>query len=72
MRRRSQWMFFARRDGTEMVVGRIIHLITFETMRGLMVVERRVERNCFREPGGVRERRLMEQTGILVVFEELT
>jgi hypothetical protein len=35
----------------------------------LVPVECRVERNCFREQEGMRERRLMEQTGIL---EELS
>ena len=67
MRRMSQWMFFARREGTEMVVGRIIHRITFEMMSGFRLVEWRVERNWWREVEGVRERRLMIQTGILVV-----
>ena len=60
-------MFFARREGTEMVVGRIIHRITFEMMRGSRLVEWTVERNWWREVEGVRERRLMVQTGILVV-----
>ena len=60
-------MFFARREGTEMVVGRIIHRITFEMMRGFRLVEWRVERNWWREVEGVRERRLMVQTGIFIV-----
>ena len=67
MRRRSQWIFFARREGTEMVVGRIIHRITFEMVSGSTDVERRVERKFWIVAEGVRERRLMVQTGILVV-----
>jgi hypothetical protein len=67
MTKRSQWIFFARREGTEMLVGRIIQRITFEMVRGLIEVEWRVERKFWREVEGVRERRLMVQTGILVV-----
>jgi hypothetical protein len=67
MTKRSQWIFFARREGTEMLVGRIIQRITFEMMRGLIEVEWRVERKFWREVEGVREMRLMVQTGILVI-----
>jgi hypothetical protein len=67
MRRRSQWMFFARREGTDIVVGRIIQRITFEMVRGLIEVERRVERKFWIEVEELRERRLIVQTGIFTV-----
>ena len=62
----SQWMFLARRAGTDMLVGRIIQRITFEMMRGLMEVEWRVERKVWIVVEGVRERRLIVQTGIFL------
>ena len=66
MRSRSQWMFLARRDGTEMLVGRIIQRITFEMTSGVTDVERRFVRNVWVVVEGVRERRLIVQTGISV------
>ena len=45
MRRRSQWMFWARSLSVEVVVGRMIHRTTRAMVRGLRVVVERMERN---------------------------
>ena len=68
MRRMSQWMFCARSEGTEMVVGRIIHRITRDTTSGLRV-EEWVRKVCKKEEMGVcgvTERRWIVQRGIVV------
>jgi hypothetical protein len=72
MRRMSQWMFLARSSGVERVVGRIIQRITREMTRGLIVSlwECKAFRKSGRVVEGVRERRWIAQTGILMLEKE--
>jgi hypothetical protein len=64
MRRRSQWIFWARRVEVERVVGRIIHRTTLAIVRGFNEAEWREERNWGR--GTERDRRYRVQIGILI------
>lgn len=68
MRRRSQWMFEARRGLVEIVWGRIIQRITRDMVIGLRSEVERVLRNAGIVVEGVREMRLMVQSGIFVVW----
>lgn len=57
MSRRSQCMFLAKSEVVEREVGRMIHLMTLETTRGLMLEDLRLLRNVEMVVGGVRDRR---------------
>jgi hypothetical protein len=60
------WMFLARSSDVEMIDGRIIQRITRAMVRGLRdVFVWRVVRNWGSVVVGVRERRWMEQIGIV-------
>lgn len=63
----SQAMFRARRCSVEILVGRIIHRITRETTRGLMLLVLRVDRNVDSGLGVVlcKARRWSVQSGIV-------
>jgi len=66
-------MFLARSSGVERLVGRMIQRITRDIISGLIVSL--WECKVFRKPGrvveGVRERRWIAQTGILMLESDL-
>lgn len=64
MRRMSQWMFCARREEVERVVGRTIQRMTREMTIGVMGAEERVSRKVWIVVEGVREIRWRVRRGI--------